>query len=176
MTILSLIFFVAETLITKGARDWFPELPYVLSLSILFMCLEFMRWRIWGIISGVVTGTAFCIASQATPAQFAVYCIGNMFAATVLIFIKTAGRKRIRDSVALTAVYVTLVYVAACLGRTAAAFCFGSGAGAFGAFAATDVLSWVFAMIGIMCVRNADGIFEDQKDYLLRLEEAELNK
>ncbi|MCR5684208.1 MAG: hypothetical protein K6G81_02140 [Lachnospiraceae bacterium] len=168
--ILSLIFFIAETLITRGAREWFPELPYVLSLNILFMSLEFMRWRAFGAISAIVGGVAFCMASRATPGQYAVYCLGNLMAAAVLIYIKYIGRKKVRDKVVLTVIYVTLIFAAACLGRFLTALILGADLKALLAFVTTDILSWMFALIGVLAARNAEGLFEDQKDYLMRLE------
>ena len=176
IAILSLVFFIAETLVTKGAKEWFPELPYVLSLNILFMSLEYMRWRGFGLISSVVGGLAFCMASGATLKQYAVYCAGNLFAAAVLVFIRYIGRKRVRDKVFFTVLYVTLIYAAACMGRFAVSLVFGADIRALLAFVTTDVLSWVFALIGVLAARNADGIFEDQRDYLLRLEEEKIDQ
>ncbi|MBP5331674.1 MAG: hypothetical protein J6Y89_07460 [Lachnospiraceae bacterium] len=170
IAIMTLMFSLAEALIVLGARRWFPELAYTLSLNILFMSLEIMRWRGLGAISAVAGGLVFCIASGASAKQFAIYCIGNLFAMTVLLFVKAAGREKIRKDIVLSVAYVSIVFVTACLGRYAVSLVFGADPAMIVQFVTTDLLSYVFALVAVLAVRGAEGIFEDQKDYLFRLE------
>ena len=168
--LMTILFSIAETLIVFGARKWFPGLPYTLSLNILFMSLELIRWRGWGAISAVAGGLVFCLASQATAQQFAIYCAGNLLAVLILLFVKLLDRKRIRTNTGLTVAYVALVFLLACVGRFAISLLFGAKPLMIVQFVTTDFLSFVFALVAILAVRSADGIFEDQKDYLFRLE------
>ena len=57
------------------------------------------------------------------------------------------------------------------IGRSAVAVVLGAEPAVFIKFAAMDSLSALFAVIAVLIVRNIDGIFEDQKEYLIRLEE-----
>ena len=170
IAVMTLMFSVAEVLIVLGARRWFPELPYTLSLNILFMSLEIMRWRSFGAVSAVAGGLVFCIASGASASQFAIYCIGNLLAMAVLLFVKAVGREKIRKDVLLSAAYVSIAFIAACLGRYLVSLAFGADPVMIVQFVTTDLLSYVFALVAVLAVRNAEGIFEDQKDYLFRLD------
>ena len=170
IAVMTLMFSIAEILIVLGARRWFPELAYTLSLNILFMSLEIMRWRGFGCISAVAGGLVFSLASGANPKQIAIYCIGNLFAMAVLLFVKALGREKIRKDVVLTVLYVSLVFIAACAGRYLVSLVFGADAAMIVQFVTTDLLSYVFALVAVLAVRSSDGIFEDQKDYLFRLE------
>ncbi|MCR5330387.1 MAG: hypothetical protein K6E62_04265 [Lachnospiraceae bacterium] len=170
IAVMTLMFSVAEVLIVLGARRWFPELPYTLSLNILFMSLEIMRWRSFGAVSAVAGGLVFCIASGASASQFAIYCIGNLLAMVVLLFVKAVGREKIRKDVLLSAAYVSITFIAACLGRYLVSLAFGADPVMIVQFVTTDLLSYVFALVAVLAVRNAEGIFEDQKDYLFRLD------
>lgn len=170
IAVMTLMFSVAEVLIVLGARRWFPELPYTLSLNILFMSLEIMRWRSFGAVSAVAGGLVFCIASGASASQFAIYCIGNLLAMAVLLFVKAVGREKIRKDVLLSAAYVSITFIAACLGRYLVSLAFGADPVMIVQFVTTDLLSYVFALVAVLAVRNAEGIFEDQKDYLFRLD------
>ena len=162
ITIMTLLFSVAEALIVLGAGRWFPELPYTLSLNILFMSLEIVRWRGAGAISAVAGGIVFCLASGADARYYAIYCIGNLFAMLVLIFIKFVGRKKVRQDVLLTILYVVLVFLLACIGRYCVSLIFIREPLMIVQYLTTDLLSLIFAIIAILVARNADGIFEDQ--------------
>lgn len=170
IAIMTLLFSIAEALIVSGARRWFPELPYTLSLNILFMSLEIMRWRGFGAISAFAGGFVFCLASGADARYYAIYCLGNLLAMIVLLFIRKAGREKIRQDFLLSAFYVILVFLVACIGRYLVSLIFVREPLMIVQFLSTDLLSLIFAIVAIFASRNADGIFEDQKDYLLRLE------
>ncbi|MBO4416098.1 MAG: hypothetical protein J5824_09000 [Lachnospiraceae bacterium] len=170
IAIMTLLFSIAEALIVTGARRWFPELPYTLSLSILFISLEIMRWRGSGAISAIAGGFVFCLASGADARYFAIYCLGNLFAMAVLVFVKAVGRNKIRQDAMLSVCYVVLVFLAACIGRYCVSLIFAGEPLMIVQYLTTDLLSLLFAVVAVLIVRNADGIFEDQKDYLFRLE------
>ena len=170
IAIMTLLFSIAEALIVTGAKKWFPELPYTLSLNILFMALEIMRWRGLGAISAIAGGAVFCLASGADARYYAIYCVGNLFAMAVMLFIRLAGRKKIRQDALLSAFYVILVFLAACIGRYCVSLIFEWEPVMIVQYLTTDLLSMIFAIVAVLAVRNADGIFEDQKDYLFRLE------
>jgi uncharacterized membrane protein YcaP (DUF421 family) len=87
----------------------------------------------------------------------------------VLVF-KAFGREKIRTKPFFTVVFVTGVYLFTELGRFAVAFAFKRDVTLLSAFVFTDVLSGVFALILVLVIRKTEGLFEDQKTYLLRLE------
>ncbi len=168
--ILSVIFAIAESAVTLGANLWFRELPYVLSLAVFFTSLEMVRWRGFGVVAALVSGAAFCAASGAAPKQYLIYCAGNLAMLAALLFLKKVG-SAVRENALVSIGYVLIVYMLAQIGRSAVAVVLGAEPAVFIKFAAMDSLSALFAVIAVLIVRNIDGIFEDQKEYLIRLEE-----
>ena len=168
--LLTLIFIFIESAVTLGANVWFRELPYVLSIGIMFVSLEMMRWGIWAIIADIAASLTLCLASGADGRQLLIYLVGNLAMLLALFFLKAVGDGRVRDSSLWTALYVLIVFVLAQLGRSAVAIILGSDARMLIQFLTTDALSGLFAEIAILIVRNADGIFENQHSYLVRLE------
>lgn len=176
ISLLTLIFIFIETAVTRGANEWFRELPYVLSLGIMFVSLEMMRWGIWAIVADVAASLTLCIASGAGGQQFIIYLVGNLAMLLALMFLKAAGSEKVRNSSLWTALYVLTVFVLAELGRSIVAIVLGSDVRMIVQFFATDALSGLFAEIVILIVRNADGIFENQYSYLVRLGEERRNR
>ena len=99
-----------------------------------------------------------------------VYCIGNCFALVSLILIKALGKQKIRDRVWLTIIFTVLAFVGTELGRGLVSLIFGLAIDAVLAFFTTDSLSLVFAVVVVLISRRVDGLFEDQKAYLIRTE------
>ena len=170
IALLTLIFIFIETAVTRGANEWFTELPYVLSLGIMFVSLEMMRWGIWAIPADLAAGLTLCLASGAGADQFIIYMVGDLAMLAALIFIKKVGGDRIRSDAMLTALYVLIVFILAQLGRSAVAIAMGSDLRIVVQFVTTDALSGLFAEIVILLARRVDGIFENQYSYLRRLE------
>ena len=168
--ILAVILFVAETITANAANSWFPTELYMLSPSVAVICIVMMRWGGFAAIHAVIGGAAFCLALGATAEQFAVYCIGNCFALVSLILIKALGKQKIRDRVWLTIIFTVLAFVGTELGRGLVSLIFGLAIDAVLAFFTTDSLSLVFAVVVVLISRRVDGLFEDQKAYLIRTE------
>lgn len=168
---ISVIFVFLESIITLGANVWYPELAYTLSLGVVFMSLEMMRWKSYGVISVILSGLTFCLASGASPQQFVIYCVGNLLALLNLLYLKKLGCDRVRNSTGLTVLYVVLTFLLVQIGRWLVALVFGGSPLLLVQFLTTDALSGVFAIVVILILRNADGMFENQLSYLRRLEE-----
>ena len=167
---MAVILFVVETLTAKAANSWFPMELYMLSPTIALICIVMMRWGGFAAIHAVVGGAAFCLALGATWEQFLIYCIGNCLALVSLILIKALGKQRIKDSVVLTIIFTVLAFVGTELGRGLVSLIFGLTIDSMLAFFTTDSLSLVFAVVVVLISRRIDGLFEDQKAYLIRTE------
>ena len=83
--------------------------------------------------------------------------------------LRLLGGERIRQSQWLSLAFGLLTWLLMCLGRMAMALIFGAGFGDALAFLTTDSLSAVFTLVIVWIARRLDGIFENQKHYLLRL-------
>lgn len=173
--LLTVVYSVVEAAISLGANIWFPELPYVLSLSVMFVSLEMMRWNWYAVIAALVSAIITCFFSGAVAEQYLIYILGNLTMLLGVFFLKKVGKDRVRASVLLTLVYVLLEFVLAEVGRGIVAIILGSEPLIIVQFLTTDVLTGFFAVVVIFILRRTDGMFEDQRAYLLRLEEERRN-
>lgn len=170
LTILAVILFATETLTAKAAAFWFPFELYSVSPSIAVICIVMMRWGGFAAIHSVIGGAAFCLALGASAEQYAVYCIGNCLSLISLVFIKAVGKQKIRESVFLTVVFTVVTFIGVELGRGIVCVIMGLALDSVIAFFTTDSLSLVFAAVVVLISRRIDGLFEDQKAYLIRTE------
>ncbi|MGN1120671.1 MAG: hypothetical protein ACI4Q4_09955 [Oscillospiraceae bacterium] len=173
--IMAVILFIFEA-ITVLAGKWFPMQSYTLSPTTLILCIVMMRWDGFAVIHAVVGGFAFCLAGGAEPKQFAVYCIGNCFALLGLIFLKVCGKERVRNKIPFIFAYVVIVFTAVQAGRWAVSLFFGGSLNSIVSFFLADSLSLLFAAVAVLISRKLDGLFEDQKHYLIRTEEERMRE
>ena len=69
----------------------------------------------------------------------------------------------------MSLVFPLLVLLLMHMGRSAVALAFGAAPGSVVAFFTTDSLSYLFTFVIIWIARKLDGVYEDQKHYLLRI-------
>ena len=167
---LTALFTISEVVVTLAANKWFPEQPYVFSLSVLFIALFLMRWSLYAFIPAIVGAVAFCIASEALPEHYLIYTEGNLFALIPFLYLFFRGKEKVRKDPLKTAFFVTLIYIFMQFGRTFANICVGGSLSNFFLFLTTDSISLLFALVASILLRKTDGLFEDQKSYLLRTE------
>lgn len=170
LTILTVVLGVCEFLTAKAANAWFPGQLYVLSPTIMMTCIVMMRWNGFAAIHAAVGGLVFCLSSGATGEQILIYCVGNCFALIALIWFKVFGKKKIKDKFGYTILFTVTAFVGAQLGRWLVGLLLGGAPDSIIVFLTTDCLSLLFAVVVVLISRKADGLFEDQKAYLLRVQ------
>lgn len=169
--ILAIILVIAETLTAKAANVWFPGDLYALSPSIAIICIVMMRWSGYAVIHALAGGAAYCLALGASVKQFAVYCAGNCLALIALLMFKALGKAKVKASVLWSVVFTLAAFTGTQLGRYLVSLCFGEPASSLPRFFTTDCLSLLFAVVVVLISRRVDGLFEDQRTYLIRTEE-----
>ena len=97
--------------------------------------------------------------------------IGNVFALISLAYFKLFGKEGVRNSFLKTLLFASTSYVAVALGRWLISLFFGAGFKELVGFVSSDVISLVFAVAIIYSCRSVDGLVEDQKKYVLRVNE-----
>ena len=102
--------------------------------------------------------------------QFFIYCIGNVFSLLALVLIKIYGKEKIRTSPLRLAVFATVAYLGMELGRCIVSVLFGGSIEALLVYITTDIVSLLFTVVVLILLRKSDGLLEDQKAYLLRVE------
>lgn len=170
----ALLLCLFETLIVKAGTTLFASQPYTVSLVPALVTIVYMRWGGFGAIHAFLGGIVLCLASGygLEVKQCTVYAVGNLFSALVLPILR--GReKKIRDSVALSAIFASVVALLMQVGRAVVSLVLGDVISGAISFVATDVLSGVFAIILVLIARRMDGVFERQVSYLIRVQEAE---
>jgi len=161
---------VFEGIATLATARWFALQPVALSIGLAMVCVTMMRWGWQAAFGAFFSGLVFCFLSGATAQQFVIYCIGNIFALLGMVWFKVFGKEGIRNSLWIIALFVSTAYVGQVIGRSLIAILFGDSWGAFVTFATTDIMSLVFAVLVIALFRQTEGMLEDQKAYLLRLD------
>lgn len=159
-----------EGIATLATAKWFALQPVAISIGLAMACILMMRWGIQAAFAAFASGFVFCILSGATIQQFTIYCIGNCFALLGMVWFRVFGKERIRNSLWLVTLFVSTSYAGMIIGRSLLAIVFGDSWGTFVTFATTDIMSLVFAVLVIALFRKTDGMLEDQKTYLLRLD------
>ena len=87
--------------------------------------------------------------------------------------LKVFGSDRVKGSLWLSMLLSVSTTLLMQLGRGLVAVVLGSSPGAVADFILTDVLSGVFAVVIVLITRRLDGVFENQKAYLVRVNRRE---
>ena len=160
---------VSETVIHTAATKWFPSQPYTVSVVSAIVAIVLMRWNAYAAIPAAVGGLVTSLVSGATKEQILIYMAGNLFSLISLALMKALGKQRICEDALLTVFFAicTLLFMQA--GRAIVALVLGAAPKDCLGFFTTDALSGLFAAVIMWIARRIDGLFEDQKHYLLRI-------
>ena len=161
---------VFEAIATLATSKWFAGQPMAISITLALILIAMHRWGPYAAMVAVVGGAVFCITSSASPQHFLIYCIGNLFALSSLLYFKLFGKESVRGSFLKTLLYASSAYVMTAVGRFLVSLIFGGGFSDLVGFLASDILSLLFAVVILSVLKGMDGLIEDQKAYLFRLE------
>lgn len=170
LAILGGVYGVCEILIYIASTFWYSQELYIASPIAAVTAIVMMRWGGWAGIHAAAGGLLYAWLRQGSWQQLLTYCLGNLAALAPLVMLKLLGKERIRKSAFLSVMFALAVQLLMQAGRALMAFLLGTEPGACLGYITTDVLSTLLTLVIIWIVRKADGLFEDQKHYLLRLE------
>ncbi len=146
----------------------------------VIVAIVMMRWGWQGVIYAVADGLLYCGlnygAAGIAPQSFAIYGIGNLAIALVLLAFLWPGKQKIAEKWYFSALFVVFAWITSSLGRCAVAACFSVNFVQSLLGIAFDFFTPAVAIVIVLIVRRLDGVFEDQKHYLLRLEKERLEK
>ena len=172
LTIFAVILALFEYVASRAALS-FSSQPYSVSVICAVTSVLLMRWGVFGCIHAALGGFVYCLSVGGSGSQFAVYMVGNLFSALVLLPLVRIGKNKVRDSVWLSMLLPVSVALLMQVGRGLVACVLGASPGVIWGFVLTDVLSGVFAVVIVLIARRIDGLFEDQKSYLIRIRKKE---
>ena len=159
----------SEALIVNAALHWFPDQLYSVSVTAAVTAIVFIRWGPWAAIHAVIGALIYCTACGGSWKQYLIYGLGNLLSMLILPLIRMFGKERIRKDPLLTLFYALCTLLLMQLGRAFTALLLGGEPKTCLSFFTTDALSGLFTMVIVWIAARLDGILEDQKTYLLRI-------
>jgi hypothetical protein len=137
-----------------------------------------IRWGWQSIFFALESGLMYCILNGGSGRSYLIYLIGNAFIMLMLIPLKLIGSEKITSKWYFSALFVVGGWLCVYLGRSIMwLICYAvvplEGVAAyqgFVGFALFDLLSLVMAEVVVMVLRRFDGMFENQKTYLKRVD------
>lgn len=176
LIILLLVQAASQFVIHFAATVLYADQLYVVSPVAAVAALVMMRWNGWAAIHILLGGVLYALMAGGNWQHILIYGVGNLLALAGLLMLKWLGKDRIRKDGLLTMLYALLTQLLMQAGRSAVAAVLGFPAGALLGFLTTDLLSGLFSMVILWSIRRADGLFEDQKQYLLRIAHEQKNE
>lgn len=182
LTILAVVLAISEAVVTLAATRWFPGQLFSVSTTLTVVCIAMMRWDGFAVLHAALGGAVYCLTMGADALSYAVYCAGNCGALIALLLFKFAGKKKISEKFGFTVLYVLTSYIGMEFGRWTMMLIVPNAANGLGynspldlllGLAETEIITLLFAVIACLIARKTDGLFEDQRQYLLRVREAE---
>lgn len=168
--IFAALLLVSETITTYATNTWFDKQPVAISVTLTFICIVMMRWGAPAVISALLGGLVLCIASNASTNLYIIYLIGNCMSMLSLIWFKIFKKEDIRKSPLKLFIFVASTYLFMQIGRWVVSLFFGGGLTTILRYLGTDIISLLFATVVMFMMRNLDGMIEDQKAYLFRIQ------
>lgn len=170
LSILCILTAVFEAVAANASNSWFVLQAMTVSITLAMSCITLMRWNIYAILPSFIGSAVYCGVIGGSPQQYLIYCGGSLFIALGIPLIKILKKEKIMKSFVLKLVLASAMYVSINLGRWIFSLLFEFTFDSFLTFFATDILSLLFAVMILSIAKNIDGLIEDQKSYLLRLE------
>lgn len=155
---------------------WFPGAAlFTFTLTVPITLLVMIRWG-WP-CALFAAGDGILLSALNNPAVWQSYlsfAVGNAFICFLLIAVKFTGKEKITGKWYFSALFTLAAWVLMNLGITLVQTACGNNfvtalATNFG-LGANGLMSLALALIVILVMRRLDGMFEDQKHYLLRLD------
>lgn len=146
------------------------QITFVLPITLLVM----MRWGWFSVFYAIADGVLCCLLNGGGWQPYIIYPVGFAFTALLLILLKFTGKEKIAGKWYFSALFTVAGWVLLNFGLTLMMTIFGNGflnsaAVNFG-LGITGLMSLALALLIILVMRKLDGMFEDQKHYLLRLD------
>ena len=170
LTIMAVLMVISQAAISIASVTIYADQLYVVSTVGAVTALVLMRWNGWAAVHAVLGGILVAALSGGNAQQYLIYCVGNLFSLFSLALLKHPGKERIRQDGLAAMLFAACVQVLMQLGRGAVALVFGYSLSACLGFITTDALSILFTACVIWVCRRIEGLFEDQKKYLLRVQ------
>ena len=169
LSLFALILMAFETVIVRAATGWFPAEAWMVSVVPAVTAIVMVRWGPWCAIHAVLGGVVTVLAMKGTGTQFLIYGIGNLGALAVLPLLRRWGWEALHRNVLMNFLFGILTVLAMQTGRAVIGLAAGVAAEGLLLFVTTDSITYIFTLVILWIAARLDGILEDQKHYLARI-------
>lgn len=170
LSIFCILTAIFEAVAATASNKWFNLQAMTVSITLALTCIIYLRWSLYALLPSFVGAFVYCTVIGGSVNQYLIYCGGSLFIIIAFPLLKKITKEKIRKDFLLRTVFVSSVYVALNIGRWCCSLPFNFSFQTLLTFLGTDVLSLLFAVVVLTLAKNADGLIEDQKSYLLRLD------
>lgn len=176
ITILCILTAVFEAIAALASDKWFNLQAMTVSITLALACITFMRWGLFALIPSFIGAFVYCTVIGGTTQQYLIYCGGSLFIIVAYPLLQRITKEKVRKDFFFKLVFASSAYLALTVGRWLCSLPFEFSTTTFLTFLGTDILSLLFAIVVLSIAKNMDGLIEDQKSYLLRLEKERLEE
>ena len=170
ISIFAILTLLSEGISTMATSKWFNLQAVAISTTFVFICIVMMRWGGFAAICAVLGGFVYCFVLGAEIHGYVIYCVGNCFALLAMLWFIVFKKDDVRRDIFKLLLFVISAYVSMQLGRWLVSLCFGGSLWNLVGYLATDIISLLFGAVLMLILRGAEGMIEDQKAFLFRLE------
>lgn len=168
----ALMLAVFEFIILKvTTSQFFWDQAFTVSLAGAIASIVYMRWGYWGGIHAALAGLLYCFYLGGAADQYMIYVLGNLLSLAAVPALKKLGPQRVRDGRFSSLLFPLAVILLMQVGRVLVAVILGNPLASALALLSRDSLSILFTLVIVWIARRLDGIYEDQRHYLLRIQE-----
>lgn len=181
LAILCLLTAVFEAIAAFATNLWFGAQPMAISITLALTCVTMMRWDYRAVLPSFVGSLAFClVTSYIVPStelqQFIIHCAGSLFCVLAYPLLMKLKKEEVRSNLFKRVLFVLAAYLSVTLGRWLVSLVFEPTIETLLPFILTDLLSLLFAIFVMSIGKSIEGLIEDQKAYLFRLEREKKEK
>ncbi len=177
LVLFALMLAIFEFIIIRvGNISFFRNQLFTASLAGGIVSIVYMRWGWWGGIHAALVGGLYCLycamaGKDVSTQTYLIYILGNLISLAAVPALKKLGPERVRQGKLSAMLFPLAVILLMQGGRAAVSMLLGSTPGEALGFITTDSLSILFTLVIVWIAKRLDGVYEDQKHYLLRLQE-----
>lgn len=170
ISILCILTAFFEAIAAMASDRWFNLQAMTVSITLALTCITFIRWNLFALFPSIIGAFVYCTVIGGSAEQYLIYCGGSLFVIMAFPVLHKITKEKVRNDFFMRMVFACSVYIALTAGRWYCSLLFEFKLKTFLTFLGTDILSLLFAIVVLSIAKNMDGLIEDQKSYLLRLE------
>ena len=172
-SLFALMLMVFETVILRAATAWFPAEAWTVSVVPAITAIVMVRWGPWCAIHAVLGGIVTVLELKGNGSRFLIYGIGNLAVLGIWPFLKKQGWEGLHRNVLTVFLFGVLTVLAMQAGRALLALMTGTPLEGLLLYITADSITYIFTVVILWIAARLDGILEDQRHYLERINDPE---